>query len=113
MTPHASKFYSTSQVHPTYLPALHKSGRIEKKLAIAAVAAVGVGYGLKKYKEIQIDRQEQYAAQSMSMREAEERRRSEAMMMDAYGDRSSLDSLEAAVKAYDSQRQATSSPSSK
>lgn len=45
------------------------------------------------------------------MREAEERRRSEAMMMDAYGDRSSLESLEAAVKAYDSQRQATTTPS--
>ncbi len=52
------------------------------------------------YRESQIERQEQYA---QSVHEAEQRRKSEAMM-DAYGDRSSLDSLEAAVKAYDAQR---------
>lgn len=106
MTPHATKpFYSTSQVHPTYLPTLHKSGRVEKRLAVAAVAAVGVGYGIKKYKEHQIEREEQHAR---SMHEMEKHRRSEAMM-DAYGDRSSLDSLEAAVKAYDSQQLSTTS----
>ena len=42
------------------------------------------------------------------MHEMEKHRRSEAMM-DAYGDRSSLDSLEAAVKAYDSQQLSTTS----
>ncbi|RYP79667.1 hypothetical protein DL770_006587 [Monosporascus sp. CRB-9-2] len=101
MTPHATKpFYHTAQVHPTYLPTLHKSGRVEKRLAIAAIAAVGIGYGVKQYQERQTERQERYA---QSRHELEQRQISEAMM-DAYGDRSSLDSLEAAIKAYDTQR---------
>lgn len=102
MTPHATKPFYASQVHPAYLPTLHKSGQIEKRLAVAAVAAASIGYGLNKYKEVRIERQEQRA---QSMHEMEQRRRAEAeAMMDAYGDRENLDSLEAAVKAYDAQR---------
>lgn len=64
--------------------------------AIAAVAAVGIGYGVSKYREVAANKQQQEF-------EAAQRRRAEAMM-EAYGDRDSLESLEAAVKAYETQR---------
>lgn len=56
------------------------------------------GYGMAKYKQYQ--EQQQYRAAEA---EVASRRRSEAMM-DAYADRSSLAELEAAVRAYDTQR---------
>ncbi|KAI1485572.1 hypothetical protein F5X96DRAFT_674494 [Biscogniauxia mediterranea] len=97
MSSHASRpFSTTTQVYPAYLPTLHKTGRMEKKLATAAVAAVGIGYGLARYKQSQ--------SQSQSQSEQQKQKRSEALM-NAYGDRSSLAELEAAVQAYDSQTQ--------
>ncbi|CAJ2512686.1 Uu.00g008050.m01.CDS01 [Anthostomella pinea] len=102
MSSHSSRpFSTTSQVYPAYLPTLHKSRRVERKLATATVAAVGIGYGLARYKQ-SMDQQRRYS-QSMQA-EAAVRRQSDAMMMDAYGDRSSLAELEAAVAAYDAQR---------
>ncbi|KAI0447153.1 hypothetical protein F4803DRAFT_546686 [Xylaria telfairii] len=93
--PAARPFSTTSHVHPSHLPALYKSGRLEKKIATATVAVVGIGYGLSKYKEFQEKRQ-YYNTEA----EAASRRQSEAMM-NAYADRSSLAELEAAVKAYE------------
>ncbi|GAP91769.1 hypothetical protein SAMD00023353_7100280 [Rosellinia necatrix] len=91
-------FSTASHVHPSHLPALYKSGRLEKKIATATVAVVGIGYGVAKYKEYQEQQQYQNAeAQAAS------RRQSEAIM-DAYADRSSLAELEAAVKAYEAHR---------
>ncbi|KAI8623662.1 hypothetical protein F5Y19DRAFT_481454 [Xylariaceae sp. FL1651] len=94
----ARPFSTTSQVHPSHLPALYRSGRMEKKLVTATVAAVGIGFGVAKYKEHQTQKQYQNAET-----EAAARRQAEAMM-DAYSDRSSLAELEAAVKAYEAQR---------
>ncbi|KAI0145581.1 hypothetical protein GGR57DRAFT_296202 [Xylariaceae sp. FL1272] len=91
-------FTTTSQVHPGHLPTLYRTGRMEKKLATAAVAAIGIGYGLAKYKELK-NEQEYANAES----EAARRRQAEAMM-DAYSDRASLAELEAAVAAYETQR---------
>ncbi|KAI0457579.1 hypothetical protein F5B21DRAFT_84922 [Xylaria acuta] len=91
-------FSTTSHVHPSHLPALYKSGRLEKKIVTATVAVVGIGYGVSKYKEFQEQRQ-YYNAEAA----AASRRQSE-VMMDAYADRSSLAELEAAVKAYETHR---------
>ncbi|KAI0594513.1 hypothetical protein F4775DRAFT_427935 [Biscogniauxia sp. FL1348] len=97
MSSHAARpFSTTTQVYPAYLPTLHKSGRMEKKLATATVAAVGIGYGLARYKQAQ--------AQAQVEQQKQKQKRSEAMM-NAYGDRSSLAELEAAVQAYDPQNQ--------
>ncbi|KAH8162960.1 hypothetical protein CIB48_g5313 [Xylaria polymorpha] len=96
--PATRPFSTTSHVHPSHLPALYKSGRLEKKIATAAVAVVGIGYGVSKYKELQEKRQ-YYNVEA----EAASRRQSEAMM-NAYADRSSLAELEAAVKAYETHR---------
>ncbi|KAI4864174.1 hypothetical protein F4820DRAFT_345004 [Hypoxylon rubiginosum] len=104
-------FSATSQVHPSYLPALHKSGRIERRLATATVAAVGIGYGLAKYRAYQAEQwQQQQPPQSFHNAEA-----SPAMVAaaadpqkeaveNAYGDRTTLAELEAAVVAYEHRR---------
>jgi hypothetical protein len=54
------------------------------------------GFGLSKYKELQAEQQQRDF-------EDADRRRAEAMM-DAYGDRSSLEALQAAVREYDTQK---------
>ncbi|KAI1334982.1 hypothetical protein F5Y15DRAFT_399923 [Xylariaceae sp. FL0016] len=112
MPSHASRpFSTTSQVYPAYLPALHKSRRVEKKLVTATVAAVGIGYGLAKYRQGQLEQQQQQqqpyyhtTAEASAAAAAARQRADNNSMMDAYGDRSSLAELEAAVKAYEMQR---------
>ncbi|KAH9990259.1 hypothetical protein F4779DRAFT_623842 [Xylariaceae sp. FL0662B] len=102
-------FSATSQVYPHYLPALYKSGRVERRLATATVAAVGIGYGMAKYKQRNIAQQQQQqyseSAQSAAAAAATRKQQTEAIM-DAYGDRSSLAELEAAVQIYDAQHRA-------
>ncbi|ETS72956.1 hypothetical protein PFICI_15348 [Pestalotiopsis fici W106-1] len=65
----------------------------------AAVATVGIGYGIVKYKQTQAVLQQAQSQQAESSRQAEA-----DIMMAAYGDRSSLAELEAAMKAYEEQR---------
>ncbi|KAH9903973.1 hypothetical protein F4778DRAFT_780657 [Xylariomycetidae sp. FL2044] len=123
----ARPFSTTSQVYPAYLPALHKSGRMEKSVLGATVAAVGIGYGIAKYKKSQAERPHHSAHYSTSSYSPASsttttttnhttypNRHQDAMsnnnnsnnesLMDAYGDRSSLAELEAAVKAYEEAR---------
>ncbi|KAI0163784.1 hypothetical protein BJ166DRAFT_301107 [Pestalotiopsis sp. NC0098] len=96
-------FSTISGVHPAYLPGLHKASRMEKKLVPAAVATVSIGYGIVKYKQTQAGQQQQQQAQAAQQMESS--RQAEAdIMMAAYGDRSSLAELEAAMKAYEQQR---------
>ncbi|KAI0396385.1 hypothetical protein F5Y17DRAFT_118572 [Xylariaceae sp. FL0594] len=91
-------FSATSHVYPSHLPKLYRSGRMEKKFATATAAVVGIGYGMAKFKQYQEQQQVYHAeAEVASRRQAE-------LMMDAYADRGSLAELEAAVKAYESQR---------
>ncbi|KAL7628470.1 hypothetical protein AAE478_002673 [Parahypoxylon ruwenzoriense] len=99
-------FSATSQVHPSYLPALHKSSRLEKKLITATVVAVGIGYGLAKYKESKTE-QQQREQLSQGARAAVAARKQNEALQDAYGDRSNLAELEAAVVAYEARRKAT------
>ncbi|KAI1817888.1 hypothetical protein GGS20DRAFT_582140 [Poronia punctata] len=91
-------FSATSHVYPSHLPKLYKSGRMEKKFVTATAAVVGIGYGMAKYKQYQ--EQQQFVNAEA---EAASRRQAEAMM-DAYADRGSLAELEAAVRAYESQK---------
>ncbi|KAI1326425.1 hypothetical protein F5Y16DRAFT_228585 [Xylariaceae sp. FL0255] len=109
-------FTTVSHVHPSHLPALYKRGRMEKKLATATVAAVGIGYGVAKLKEYQTASTQggtsSSSSSSSSYQQAAEaeaaRRRHAEAMMDAYSDRSSLAELEAAVRAYESHHQSQS-----
>lgn len=105
-------FSATSQVHPSYLPALHKSGRIERRLATATVAAVGIGYGLAKYRAYQAEQWQHQQHQQQSAQSFRNAETSPAMVAaaadpqkeaveNAYGDRTSLAELEAAVVAYE------------
>ncbi|KAK6958454.1 hypothetical protein Daesc_001255 [Daldinia eschscholtzii] len=111
-------FSAASPVYPHYLPALHKSGRIERTIATATIAAVGIGYGLSKYKAIKSEKwqQEHHVQQEQLFHNAEtipatvpipvptaESSRNEALE-NAYGDRTSLSELEAAVAAYETRR---------
>ncbi|KAI0871690.1 hypothetical protein GGS24DRAFT_52438 [Hypoxylon argillaceum] len=94
----ARPFSTVSHVHPSHLPTLYKTGRLEKRLATATAAVVGIGYGISKYKAHQEQRQyNNVEAQVASRRQTE-------AIMDAYADRSSLAELEAAVQAYETQR---------
>ncbi|KAI2609342.1 uncharacterized protein GGS25DRAFT_211678 [Hypoxylon fragiforme] len=118
-------FTATSPVHPSYLPALHKSGRIERGIATATIAAVGIGYGLARYKALQSEQwqKQQQAAQHQTFRSADmvgapamavvtvasttsngNSRAANEAVEDAYGDRTSLAELEAAVAAYERER---------
>ncbi|KAH6646557.1 hypothetical protein BKA67DRAFT_662966 [Truncatella angustata] len=126
-------FSTISGVYPAYLPSLHRASRVEKKLYVsfpftpawhcmlrfsrkssksdmltlkrvpAAVATVGIGYGLAKYKQTRSEQQHAQLPQSAAQRQAE-RRQEEDAMLTAYGDRSSLAELEAALDAYEKQR---------
>ncbi|KAI5867352.1 hypothetical protein GGS23DRAFT_172942 [Durotheca rogersii] len=100
-------FSATSQVHPSYLPALHKSVRLERRIATATVVAIGIGYGLARYNAGQWREHQAQPGQlpvaQVSPVAVEARRQNEALEA-AYGDRSSLAELEAAVAAYETRR---------
>ncbi|KAJ1334215.1 hypothetical protein MN608_04221 [Microdochium nivale] len=100
--PSSSRPFSTaSPVHPNYLPTLHKSGRMEKRLVAATIAAVGVGYGVSALRNNQI----QFSSSSSSSTSSGGSRTiRETALLDAYGDRGSLEELEAAVNAYGTQQ---------
>lgn len=60
------------------------------------------GYGVSAYRRAQL---EKYHTQAAERERAEvERRRRDAVLMDAYGDKSSLGDLEKAMAFYESQR---------
>lgn len=63
---------------------------------------VFAGYGITAYRSNQI---EKYMGRSAEMeRQEHERRRQQAILMDAYGDKTSLADLEKAMATYESQR---------
>ncbi|KAK8078999.1 hypothetical protein PG994_002806 [Apiospora phragmitis] len=65
-----------------------------------AVATVGIGYGVVKYKQFHTE--QQAAAQFSPSPSAPDAAKAHAEnLMDTYGDRSSLAELEAAVKHYE------------
>ncbi|KAJ4385416.1 hypothetical protein N0V93_009844 [Gnomoniopsis smithogilvyi] len=65
-------------------------------------ALVSIGYGISAYRHTQL---EKYHSQSIERERMEaERRRRDTVLMDAYGDKSSLEDLEKAMALYESQR---------
>lgn len=63
---------------------------------------VFAGYGVSAYRQSQIQK---YHIRSAGMEAQEEERRSRnAVLMDAYGDKSSLEDLEKAMAAYEAQQ---------
>lgn len=63
---------------------------------------VFAGYGISAYRRNHIDK---YIGKSADMeRQDRERRRQQAVLMDAYGDKTSLADLEKAMATYESQR---------
>lgn len=64
---------------------------------------VFAGYGVSAYRHTQL---EKYHTQSIERERMEgERRKRNAVLMDAYGDKSSLADLEKAMALYESQRE--------
>lgn len=70
---------------------------------VPTILAVGsIGLGVSAYRSIQA---EMFSTQSAEMERLEiERRRRDAVLMDSYGGKSSLEDLEKAVALYESQR---------
>ncbi|KAK3378858.1 hypothetical protein B0T24DRAFT_674695 [Lasiosphaeria ovina] len=101
-TPGARLLSTSARVHPSYLPYLHNASRGQgMKWIPPIVALVGVGYGVTAYRDAQVDK---HLAMSVAAEQAEaERRRRESLLADAYGDRSSLEGLEQAMKVYEAQ----------
>ncbi|MCQ6513063.1 hypothetical protein NPN18_25170, partial [Vibrio parahaemolyticus] len=62
-----------------------------------------VGYGVAAYRQAQIERHIVAAEQDMAAERM--RRQAAAMLDDAYGDRSSLEGLEHAMRVYEAQQQ--------
>ncbi|KAK4125738.1 hypothetical protein N657DRAFT_678794 [Parathielavia appendiculata] len=92
---------TSARVHPPFLPYLHNASRSKGKglkwippLAVVVTAC----YAASSYREAH-----ELAAQQQADTDTERRRR-EALMADAYGDRGSLEELERAVAAYEAQR---------
>ncbi|KAK4109071.1 hypothetical protein N656DRAFT_771246 [Canariomyces notabilis] len=97
---------TSARVHPSYLPYLHnasRNGMKSIKWVPPLVAVVGAGYGIASYREAQGSQRLAAAEQA----EAERRRRN-AALADAYGDRSSLEELERAIKVYEAQQRSDS-----
>ncbi|KAI0485321.1 hypothetical protein GGR56DRAFT_69040 [Xylariaceae sp. FL0804] len=114
--PSARPFSSASQVYPSYLPALHRSGRMEKRIATAVLATGGICYGALYYTQKQGQYQQRsqlhhasaYSGAASDARKTPEQLRQDAMD-DAYGGRDSLAELEAAVQAYEKKHSSNTS----
>ncbi|PSR82380.1 hypothetical protein BD289DRAFT_483896 [Coniella lustricola] len=66
-------------------------------------ALVSIGYGISTYRRGQLER---YSARTAELeRQEAERRRANALLMDAYGDGSSLEGVEKAMALYEAQQQ--------
>ena len=67
---------------------------------MAAVAALG--YGIAAYRQAQAEKGQ--SVQAAAAQAELERKRQQNLLMDAYGDRGSLEELENAVRLYEAQR---------
>lgn len=82
-----------------FVPAREEDRRNNRSLQ--ELICVLAGYGISNYRQNQI---EKYSARSAEFERQElERRRRNAMLMDAYGDKTSLEDLEKAMAAYEAQ----------
>ncbi|KAK3680569.1 hypothetical protein B0T22DRAFT_439196 [Podospora appendiculata] len=106
-SPHQSTrpLMTSARVHPSYLPFIHNASRSTgkgMKWVPPLVTLVGVGYGVAAYREAQIGK---HLASAAAADKAEaERRRKNAALADAYGDRNSIEALEHAMRVYEAQQ---------
>ncbi|KAH8886935.1 hypothetical protein GQ53DRAFT_329621 [Thozetella sp. PMI_491] len=92
----------SARVHPGYLTHMHQARGRGMKGVVTLVAAAGVGYAVVAYRQGQTERST--ARAEAAERSEAERRRRDALLMDAYGDRDSIEALEHAMKVYESQQ---------
>ncbi|OLN88182.1 hypothetical protein CCHL11_00116 [Colletotrichum chlorophyti] len=98
----ASRAFSTNAgAPPSYF--LQTPRRLAMRWIPSTVAVVAVGYGLNAYRESMVQRRLAMAAEAE--KQAIEDRKRAAKLLDAYGDRSSLEELEKAMQVYESQNQ--------
>ncbi|KAK2046125.1 hypothetical protein LZ31DRAFT_540717 [Colletotrichum somersetense] len=95
-------FSTNVRMPSSYLPQTPR--RLAMRWIPPTVAVVAVGYGLNTYREGMVQRR--LASVAAAEKQAVEDRKRAATLMDAYGDRSSLEALEKAVQVYESQNQA-------
>lgn len=67
------------------------------------MALIAVGYGVSTYTQSQLERQ--HIGDMAAVAEETQRRQAAALLDDAYGDRSSLEGLERAMRLYEAQQQ--------
>ncbi|WYZ35254.1 hypothetical protein EsH8_I_001530 [Colletotrichum jinshuiense] len=97
----ASRNFSTNaRMPPSYI--LQTPRRLAMRWLPPTAAVVAVGYGLNAYRESMVQRR--LASAEAEKRAIEDRKR-QASLMDAYGDRSSLEALEKAMQVYEAQNQ--------
>ncbi|KAF6814043.1 hypothetical protein CMUS01_08076 [Colletotrichum musicola] len=98
----ASRSFSTNaRLPPSYF--LQTPRRLAMRWIPPTVAVVAVGYGLNTYRQSMVQRR---IAVAEAERQAVEERKRAAKLLDAYGDRSSLEELEKAMQVYEAQNQA-------
>ncbi|TKW49959.1 hypothetical protein CTA1_11194 [Colletotrichum tanaceti] len=98
----ASRTFSTNARMPS-IYFMQTPRRIVMRWIPPTVAVVAVGYGLNVYREGMVQRR--LARTAAAEKQAIEDRKRATMLMDAYGDRSSLEALEKAMEVYESQNQ--------
>ncbi|EEY15297.1 hypothetical protein D7B24_009281 [Verticillium nonalfalfae] len=100
----ASRGFSTeARVHPNILPYLHNTRRTSMvpRWIPSTIAVIAVGYAASSYAMGMSQRRSARLAE-MERQQAESRLRA-SKLMDAYGDGTSLESLERAVALYEAQ----------
>ncbi|RKU39995.1 hypothetical protein DL546_001712 [Coniochaeta pulveracea] len=94
-------FSTSARVHPSYLPylqpqsSLGRSARAVKWIPPALALAYGASYAVSTYQQMN-------RASAAAESQAEAARR-QLLLDDAYGDRSSLEGLERAMRFYEAQ----------
>ncbi|KAK4228586.1 hypothetical protein QBC38DRAFT_361562 [Podospora fimiseda] len=100
-------FSTAARVYPPYLPYLSTAATRPSpvtrniKWLPPLAGVVAAGYAAVSYRGAQIDKQ-MAAAEQADL----ERRRKNLQLADAYGDRSSLEELERAMRVYEAQQKA-------
>ncbi|KXH66822.1 hypothetical protein CSAL01_04792 [Colletotrichum salicis] len=92
-------FTINARMPPSYF--LQTPRRLAMRWVPPTVAVVAVGYGLNAYREGMVERRQ--AKNAAAEKQVIEDRKRAAKLMDAYGDRSSLEELEKAMAVYESQ----------
>ncbi|KAK4189416.1 hypothetical protein QBC35DRAFT_380348 [Podospora australis] len=95
---------TSARVHPSYLPYIHTAATKSPvsrgmKWVPPLVGVMAAGYAVASYRQVQVSKQVM-AAEAADL----ERRRKNLALADAYGDRSSLEELERAMRVYEAQQ---------